>query len=352
MKRVILFISICTHLFSQAVKAQEISAEIAGFVYDKTTGNPLENVEVYLANTTLGMSTDREGFFLIRNIPQGMHELVVSMIGYEYISKTVWIKYHDRLEFKFQLVPVIYETEPTEVLGTVPRKWLDDLGLFKNLFFGRSDHAAQCEIENEEVLDFIWTSPHFFIAKAQQPLHIINNALGLKIECLLVNFFWDKQHRKWSWSIKPKFSFLESADSSLIEIWKKNRVKVNYGSPYHFLYTLINRQLQVESYNVFFVDNAGVRVYGLEYRFISSEYDSLLRPGIIPEEYKLRFKKYLYVVDKEDRCSWVKLNYPEITVDAYGYPQEINAFEVYGYWAEQGVADLLPKYEEFFNPHR
>jgi len=343
---IFLFLSFLT---GSVLKGQDVKNEISGYIYDKTTGQPLENVEVYIANTTRGMSTDKDGFFIIKNVPQGMHELVVSIIGYEYISKTVWVKQGDRLELTFRLNPVIYETEPTEVVGKVPRDWLDNLDIFKYYFFGQSDLVRQCEIENEEVLDFVWTSPHYLTARAQQPLHIINNALGLKIECMLVYFFWDKKHRKWSWSIKPKFTFLDSTDSSQIDLWKKNRIKVNYGSMYHFLYTLLQRRLQDEGYNVYFVDNAGVRVYGLEYRFISTEYDTLIKPGKIPKEYILSFKKYLYVVDKESRFSWVNLNYPEITLDEYGYPQEINALEVYGYWAGQGVADLLPRYEEFFD---
>ncbi len=75
----------------------------------------------------------------------------------------------------------------------------------------------------------------------------------------------------------------------------------------------------------------------------------MVRAGSNPAEYKISFDKYLYVVDKESRTSWIKLNYPEITIDEHGYPLESNALEVFGYWASQGVADLYPRYEGFFD---
>jgi hypothetical protein len=42
--------------------------------------------------------------------------------------------------------------------------------------------------------------------------------------------------------------------------------------------------------------------------------------------------------------SWIKLLYPQVTLDNFGYPIEPDPFEIYGFWAQKGLADMLPKY--------
>ena len=70
------------------------------------------------------------------------------------------------------------------------------------------------------------------------------------------------------------------------------------------------------------------------------------------ETCKLNFKEFLevynYNIDFQDlRTSWLKLNYPSITIDKYGYPIENRAITLLGYWAELGIASFLPKYYGF-----
>jgi hypothetical protein len=47
-----------------------------------------------------------------------------------------------------------------------------------------------------------------------------------------------------------------------------------------------------------------------------------------------------------DQISWIKLKYGELTIDENGYPIEKKSFNVLGYWAELGIADLVPNYFE------
>jgi len=59
------------------------TGKIAGIVKDKQTGEPLPGVNVLLQGTTLGASTDIDGYYVIVNVPVGVHELHVSYIGYK-----------------------------------------------------------------------------------------------------------------------------------------------------------------------------------------------------------------------------------------------------------------------------
>ncbi len=56
---------------------------IAGRVVDATDGSYLPGANVMLEGTTMGSATDREGFFMIQNVPDGSYQLVVNYIGYE-----------------------------------------------------------------------------------------------------------------------------------------------------------------------------------------------------------------------------------------------------------------------------
>ena len=51
----------------------------------------------------------------------------------------------------------------------------------------------------------------------------------------------------------------------------------------------------------------------------------------------------MFVVYKKSAISWIGLNYADITLNEYGYPEENNAYEIYGDWATRAVADLLPQ---------
>lgn len=56
---------------------------IRGFVKDKATGEPVLFANVYLEGTTLGVSTDNDGYFSLSKIPSGTYTLVVSSIDYD-----------------------------------------------------------------------------------------------------------------------------------------------------------------------------------------------------------------------------------------------------------------------------
>ena len=65
---------------------------VRGNVYDKASGEPVSFANVFLENTTLGTTTDLDGFFSLSNIPIGTYNLQVSFTGYTTITLTVEIR--------------------------------------------------------------------------------------------------------------------------------------------------------------------------------------------------------------------------------------------------------------------
>ncbi len=329
--------------FTKVGYSQESINSISGYVYDKSSGEPIEDVNVYVSNTTWGSSTNKEGYYRIKQIPVGIQEVVVTIVSYQYESKKILIKEDSQLRMNFNLNPIIYELDPTLVEGTIPTDWYRDLDFFKKYFLGQSFFARECVIENEIYLEFKEPNDTFFMALVDRPLIIINKALGYRIDCVLVNYLYNYDQKKWTWSIKPKFSELKPESADQTEEWQQNRQKAYQGSLYHFLRSFRSYELKEEEYDIYKVAVRGQKVPQQRWHHTLVEYEDYISDGVFGSEKKLHFENFLFVVYKKSATSWIGLNYADITLDEYGYPEEDNPYEVYGVWATHGVGDLLPK---------
>ncbi len=65
---------------------------VRGFVYDKQTGEPIMFTNVVVRGTTLGATTDLNGFFTITKVPEGSYRLVSSYLGYDTASVSILVK--------------------------------------------------------------------------------------------------------------------------------------------------------------------------------------------------------------------------------------------------------------------
>jgi hypothetical protein len=323
--------------------AKDTGSHVHGFVYNKITGMPIEDVNVYITNSTWGSSTNREGYYSFRDIPDGTHELVVTSIGYEYKAKKIQIRAGSEHKNDFHLKPVIYETETTVVEGSIPTEWLDDLEFFKFYFLGSNKYADDCIIENKEVLDFSKPYNSIFEASALKPLVIKNTALGFRIDCILIDFTFNKSNNTYSWSVKPKFTELEAEDEDQKDDWEDNRRYAFEGSVYHFLRSFCEKNHSKEGFFIQRVVGIAQRIPRREWRPLIIEYDEFTEPGLYPGDTNLKFSNYLHVVYENNYISWIGLNYTSITLDEFGYPAEDNPYMVFGDWAKHGIADLLPK---------
>ncbi|MEO6884571.1 MAG: TonB-dependent receptor [Bacteroidia bacterium] len=79
-------------------------ANIRGFVYLKATGEPVLFTNVYLQGTTIGASTDVNGYYSITQIHPGTYTLMVSSIGYDTLKEIITVKAEDIITRKLYLV--------------------------------------------------------------------------------------------------------------------------------------------------------------------------------------------------------------------------------------------------------
>jgi len=105
------------------------TGKIAGKVFDQDTQEILPGVNVYIVSiwqsgkevpveTTLGASSDLEGYFVILNVQPGTYTVMAEMIGYKsLIQKQVRVNIDRTTSLEFGMESTVLETEEIEVVA-------------------------------------------------------------------------------------------------------------------------------------------------------------------------------------------------------------------------------------------
>ena len=174
---------------NRSIAQSQERINITGTVMDAVTGEPLHFANVFLSNTTLGAAADKEGQFVIENVPFGRYQLVATMMGYETQAVEIDLFTFGGEDYLFNLIQKPVPLPSVEVSAKRPRTWKKHLKKFKDIFFGESGNSKKCKIVNPEVLDFHMNdSLECLTASASGPLEIENQALGYRISYYLKEF--------------------------------------------------------------------------------------------------------------------------------------------------------------------
>ncbi|WP_394347952.1 TonB-dependent receptor domain-containing protein [Maribacter algarum] len=98
-----------------SIQAQQ--GEISGVIADDLTVIPFANV--YLEGTTIGTSSDEDGKYSLKNIPEGKYKLRVKVLGYRDFSKTISVGSNERLTIPIQMIAASEQLEEMVVSGTL-----------------------------------------------------------------------------------------------------------------------------------------------------------------------------------------------------------------------------------------
>ena len=77
--------------------------DIKGFVYEESTGEPVMFCNVFLKGTTMGCSTNENGYFNISRIPDGNYNLYVTCVGYDTLVDPISVSKGPTLNKKYML---------------------------------------------------------------------------------------------------------------------------------------------------------------------------------------------------------------------------------------------------------
>jgi hypothetical protein len=216
-------------VFSLAQQARYIS----GKVTDSANGQPVARCSVYFSNTSKGDITSASGEFILKNLPAGKYELVVSAIGYEtQVTEVSSNDYPHQLNIKLHL----HSTELSEIViePSLANGWQKWGQTFLENFIGTTQNANHCYLKNQEVLKF-WFSEknNRLTVRAEEPLVIENKALGYIIKFKLEEFSLDFNSQILVYNGYPLFQEIESSTKE--SKWKQNRKDAYYGSLLEFM---------------------------------------------------------------------------------------------------------------------
>lgn len=388
------FLSYYTLLFLILIINNLVASDscIHGRVINNTTKQPISNVNIYLANTSIGTTTNSNGYFEIKMIPKGTFDIIFSHVAYYYHKEKRLLKhlYNDigtiELSTKTYQLPTVLIEDDEESL------WNDQFENFVEEFIGESENADSTYIADPYKIDF-WENDGKLFASCNDPIEIINRSLGYRIEYFLDNFESSSEYTKFSGNSVFTPLFPNSKIDSLR--WSENRDKAYLCSFRHFLTTLNesystdyalpksdysnNSSIDIDSLSAWgdsLLNSKGFfiyKVFALPWespRVIVDEpisINGLLSRGEIDTERYLSISNYLRIYfipnyNKEDytynfkiknargiQSSFIELEKDSVMIDIFGRYYDKYEIHTYGKFGQQRIADMLP-YEYKYNP--
>jgi Ca-activated chloride channel family protein len=92
----------------EKIHAKHVGAGIlSGKIFDSSTGEPLIGANVVLKGTSIGVATDANGEYTIKNTPAGSYNIAISYIGYQQqIVQNVFVQSDSLRQLDFRLAPM------------------------------------------------------------------------------------------------------------------------------------------------------------------------------------------------------------------------------------------------------
>ncbi len=313
---------------------------IKGRVTSESTGEPLSDVNVFIADTFLGAATDENGEYTIYNVSHGQYSLIASIIGYELFTKKLKVTSAEEIIKNFSLPEKVLRGKEITIESKRPKKWLNELKRFKNLFLGESKNAKKCKILNPEILDFSSSSESdMFMATARDIIKIENMTLGYKIDYYLQDFIYDNRGLKFKGI--TKFEPVPPKNNKEEKTWKKNRYKTYQGSLRHLLKSICDKKLEKEKFTLYSLYT------GVQEPKIAVKIDTVITDTKFPSDKIFHFGGTVTAFYMEGTWKYEKsvlyLSRNEALIDTTGYLY--NPYDIYveGVMGEERIADKLPK---------
>ena len=101
-----------------SARAQDTDAHIHGHVIDRNTGEHLPYIVVILKGTTIGVSTESTGHYMMRNVPEGTFTVEVSSVGYKTQQREINVRRGHSYEVNFSLEEDLVQIDGVIVSAT------------------------------------------------------------------------------------------------------------------------------------------------------------------------------------------------------------------------------------------
>jgi hypothetical protein len=323
-----------------------------GRVTEEQSDDPISAAHIFFANYQSGTYSDDSGYFDLQIPDEFPLQLVISHVTYN--SKTINIdSYLKDSVLNVQLTPRVEALEEVNISASIDKEWNRSLKHFIGAFLGNSENSRKCSIVNPHVINF--TNEDGLLRAVADNLIVIENlSTGYKLHFLLEYFSMKKD--LVSFSGKPYFDALDTENMKEKSRWIKNRKETFYGSKRHFYITLLKNNTFAEGFEIISgrIDNNNDFIFrglinsndlithekGKTYFNLNNTlkvvYTRERDPGRTTEGME-RFS-----IDNYNQISYITSRISKIRMHDNGILYRPDLIQVSGYWAREGVADLLP----------
>ena len=320
------------------------AATITGTVRDDS-GDAIYYVNVFLANTQLGSTTNSEGVYQITDVGAGTYTLVFQHIGYElYAQRIVVDSLQESLRVDAALFPKIFKGKEVQVTAEQPVEWQNQLEVFKREFIGQSTFSEQCKLLNPEVLSFYVDEKGYLSAWADSLLRIENRALGYRIFVALDMFRWHIEGTRGGFIHYARYEELEPNNGNEKKRWRANRQRVYKFSSERFFVELSDQDLHDSTYTIYAELFNNLKRGEGERIATTRLYEALsdsMSMNLLKFPLDLQIDQNV-ALEKEPRSTLVYIPEGRILFDDYGNIANLTEVKFYGAWAQHRLADFLP----------
>ena len=343
------------------------SKDISLKLLNQSTKKPVSGVHVFIANTTFGAVSDKNGLVLL-SIPEGLSEdLFISHVSYEMklLNHSLYMNLNN--EETILMVPNMIELAELTLKVNRSKKWKKKFKKFEKAFIGSDKIAKKCKILNPEVLRFE-EKEGGFVVTAIDLIHIDNPYLAYEILYLLKRF---EIADDGSVEYLGRSRFIDNTSDSDIEEVAKRRNEIYLNSPKYFFKTLIddnlgkagfkldrvkykngnfvfqkslNREEMIDGpsasrkYTLAFDDF--LQVYNVKTKSVTFGDTGIRQGGLESQKFSTGGKTENAIVNY-DISQLYKIS-PYVILNEFGNVLNSKDIKEYGYWAYQKVAHQLP----------
>ena len=208
---------------------------ISGRITDAENKEPVPGASVFIANTTVGTSSDTEGNYRLQIPGEGSYRLVVSHVGYQSVFRDI-----DPGNASMEHNVVMTANEMEEVTVTAKVRFRQkDINLFWMTILGKPPSPKTIHAVNPEAVYYYYDSnTQILKVTCRVPLQIINPETGYHIQLVLERFTHNYKTNISSWRYEYMFSELKPENDRQKAIWDKNRMKTYQVSLTNFVKSL------------------------------------------------------------------------------------------------------------------
>ncbi|WP_439506009.1 carboxypeptidase-like regulatory domain-containing protein [Sediminibacterium sp.] len=237
-------------IFSLLTLGAEAQKKLIGKVVVSGSQVPISSASVFLSNTSVGTISKEDGSFIIDPLPNGRYDLVVTILGYETYVKEI----NSNQIPDFLIIPLTFKpTELQEVIvGNYDKNGWDKWGdFFMEMLIGKTPNALDCKLLNKNAVKFRYNKKENILsAFADEPLKIVNNALGFDLSYELLSFEYNYKSRIFFYQGYPLFKEKQPRNNRQKTRWNLNRNETFEGSLMHFMRSIYRNSLQKDGFEL------------------------------------------------------------------------------------------------------